>query len=64
MPEPKKEEIKKPVGTLGAPARITVSMPADARFSFDNYTSPAKSDTHVIVSAPMGALETRTPVQF
>jgi uncharacterized protein (TIGR03000 family) len=61
-PEPKKEEIKKPIGSFGAPARIVVSMPADARFSFENYTSPVKSDTHVIVSAPLGTAETKTYV--
>ena len=35
-------------------------MPADARFTFDNYTSPAKSDTHIIVSGPLGAQESKT----
>src|SRR5207248_283539 len=62
-PPPKKEEINPPkTGSLGAPARIVVSMPADARFSFDNYTSPVKSDTHIIVSSPLGTAETKTYV--
>jgi uncharacterized protein (TIGR03000 family) len=50
------------VGSIGAPARITVSMPGDARFTIDSYVSPAKSDTHVIVSAPLGAEESKTYV--
>ena len=59
-PEDKKPEDTKPIGALGAPARIVVSMPADARFTIDDYTTPARSATHVIVSAPLGADETRT----
>ena len=59
-PDDKKPDDKKPIGALGAPARITVSMPADARFTIDDYTSPARSDTHIIVSGPLGADETRT----
>jgi len=59
-PEDKKPEGTKPIGALGAPARIVVSMPADARFTIDDYTSPARSATHVIVSGPLGADETRT----
>jgi uncharacterized protein (TIGR03000 family) len=59
-PEDKKPEDKKPIGALGAPARIVVSMPADARFTIDDYTTPARSATHVIVSSPLGADETRT----
>jgi len=59
-PEDKKPDDKKPIGALGAPARIVVSMPADARFTIDDYTTPARSATHVIVSAPLGADETRT----
>jgi uncharacterized protein (TIGR03000 family) len=61
-PTDKKPEDKKPIGALGAPARIIVSMPADSRFTIDGYTSPARSDTHIIVSGPLGAEETRTYV--
>jgi uncharacterized protein (TIGR03000 family) len=65
MPEPKKddkkpEDVGKPIGALGAPARIVVSMPADARFTIDDYTTPARSATHVIVSPPLGEDQTRT----
>ena len=35
-------------------------MPADSRFTIDNYTSPARSDTHIIVSGPLAGDETRT----
>jgi uncharacterized protein (TIGR03000 family) len=59
---PKKEEIKKPISSIGAPGRIVVSLPADARLSIDEYTSPARSDTHIVVSGPLGAEETKTYV--
>jgi uncharacterized protein (TIGR03000 family) len=64
MPEPKKdgkpEEVGKPIGSAGAPARIIVSMPAGSRFTIDDYTSPARSETHVIVSPPLAEDQTRT----
>ena len=60
MPSDKKPEDTKPIGALGAPARIVVSMPADARFTIDDYTSPARSATHVIVSPPLAQDQTRT----
>ena len=72
--EMKKEEMKKdlPMPKIGggggqvraqpAPARITVSMPADARFTIDDYISPARSDTHIIVCSPLAANETKTYV--
>jgi uncharacterized protein (TIGR03000 family) len=65
LPGDKKDEKKdgdKPIGGLVAPGTIVVSMPADARFTIDDYTSPAQSDKHIVVSAPLGAEETRTYV--
>jgi uncharacterized protein (TIGR03000 family) len=59
--EKKKEEIKKPIGMV-APARIIVSLPADATLIIDDYTSPGRSDTHIIVSSPLGTDQTRTYV--
>jgi uncharacterized protein (TIGR03000 family) len=62
-PEEKKpEDLKKPIGSFGAPAKLIVSMPADARFTIDSYTSPAKSDTHIVVSSPLSKEETKTYV--
>jgi uncharacterized protein (TIGR03000 family) len=60
----KPDKPDKPIGGSGlaAPARITVSLPADARLTIDDYTSPARSDTHIIVSSPMGVEQTRTYV--
>jgi uncharacterized protein (TIGR03000 family) len=48
------------IGGPGAPARIVVSMPGDARFTIDDYTSPARSETHIVVSSPLRGDETRT----
>jgi uncharacterized protein (TIGR03000 family) len=60
-PEDKKpDEVGKPIGSAGARARIIVSMPADSRFTIDDYTSPARSETHVIVSGPLADDQTRT----
>ena len=59
--EKPKEEIKKPIG-MTAPAKIIVSLPADATLTIDDYTSPARSDTHIIVSSPLGIDDTRTYV--
>jgi uncharacterized protein (TIGR03000 family) len=59
--EKPKEELNKPIGQT-APARIVVSLPADARLTIDEYTSPALSDTHIIVSSPLGTEQTRTYV--
>jgi uncharacterized protein (TIGR03000 family) len=58
----KPEDVKKPIGGVSAPARIVVSMPGDARFTIDDYVSPARSDTHVIVSPPLAPDQTRTYV--
>ncbi len=63
--EPLKEQPKKDqesINRLVAPGKIVVSMPADARFTIDDYTSPARSDTHIVVSAPLRGDETRTYV--
>ena len=56
MPKPgeKKEEVKPPkVGGQTAPAKIVVSLPADATFIVDDYTSPAHSDTQIVLSSPL-----------
>lgn len=60
-PEKPPEEINKPIGQK-APARIVVSLPADARLTIDDYTSPALSDTHIIECSALGTEETRTYV--
>jgi uncharacterized protein (TIGR03000 family) len=63
-PEDKKpEDIKKPeIGGRAAPAKIIVSLPADATLIIDDYTSPARSDTQIVMSSPLGADQTRTYV--
>ncbi len=62
-PEDKKpEDIKKPIGAQTAPAKLVVSLPADATLTIDDYTSPARSETHIVMSNPLGADQTRTYV--
>jgi uncharacterized protein (TIGR03000 family) len=63
-PEDKKpEELKTPdIGGRAAPAKIIVSLPADATLTIDEYTSPARSDMHIVMSSPLGVDQTRTYV--